>query len=53
MFSQIKDIKHFKRNFHNVALVIPKGRDLVCSGSNILALGFAMEPYRLRILVVV
>ena len=32
MFSQIKDTKHIRRDFHYVALVIPKGSDLGALG---------------------
>ena len=28
VFSQIKDIKHIERDFHSVALFMPKGWDL-------------------------
>ena len=28
VFSQLKDIKHIRRDFHSVALVMPQGRDL-------------------------
>ena len=52
VFSQIKDIKHIKWNFHSVAWVMPLGWDFeVLGGSNILAWGFAMAPHRLCILV--
>ena len=28
VFSQMKDIQHIRGDFHSVALVMPKGRDL-------------------------
>ena len=54
MFSQIKDRKPIKQNFHSVARVMPQGWDLgVLAGSETLAWGFAMAPHRLRILVII
>ena len=51
-FLQIKDKKNIEQNFHSVAGVMPQGWDWgVLGGSKTLALGFAMAPHRLRVLV--
>ena len=52
VFSQIKDRKHIKQNFHSVARVMLRGGNYRCWGeSKTLAWGFAMAPHRLRALV--
>ena len=52
MPSQIKDRNHIEQNFHSVAWVMTQGLDLgVLDGQNLLALGFAMTPHRMRVLV--
>ena len=52
VFSQIKDRKHIEQNFYSVARVMPRGGTCGCWGeSKTLAWDFAMEPHRLRALV--
>ena len=48
---QIKDRKYVEQNFHSVAEVMPQGLDLGVPGVKIFSVGFAMAPYRLRVLV--
>ena len=54
VFSQIKDVKHLKRDFHSIASVMPQEWDLGVmrgQGSKTLVWGFAMASHRLRVLV--
>ena len=51
-FLQIKYCNHIEQNFYSVAGVMTQGWDLgVLGGSNTSALGLAMTPHRLCILV--
>ena len=43
VFSKMKDIKHIRRDFHSVALAMPKGRDLGYRGGRWLGSDFFPE----------